>query len=348
MKFEIIFSDGRTKTTYGNLLISVPNTFLGRGGTHLTSLKTIETTDPDLKFQGYDESQAYMGESQYRIYYATGQSKVTKPLYIIDGYDPNDKRKIESKDPGHTSIRSIRELMSYDHDNDNNLRTPNKDLVQQLCDMGFDVVIANHHKFKRGSKIIDGGSDYIERNAFNFISLLNHIKSIQQGNEKAVVIGPSMGGLISRYALAYMEKRYAPSKLEKWNHNTRLWVSFDSPHQGANIPIGVQNAIDYLANDLGIEGAKKFVNEELDKPDAFLPFIINLFRPRKTILNDIEHVYCTLTITDALSGISLYTDQFYSRSHRDDILVGALLQPGLYNVNLSYKRENVSKKLIVQ
>lgn len=42
-----------------------------------------------------------------------------------------------------------------------------------------------------------------------------------------------MGGQTSRYALAYLEKQGIP-------HNTRLWISIDSPHLGANIPLGDQ------------------------------------------------------------------------------------------------------------
>jgi hypothetical protein len=48
-----------------------------------------------------------------------------------------------------------------------------------------------------------------------------------------------MGGLISRYALRYMEQHGL-------NHDTRLYLSFDSPHLGANVPIGFQHLFNYL------------------------------------------------------------------------------------------------------
>ncbi len=82
-----------------------------------------------------------------------------------------------------------------------------------------------------------------------------------------MVIGPSMGGLISRYALAFMEKKLAETgNNAKWNHETRLWVSFDSPHQGANIPIGVQKGIQYFAEEQDVESAKEFLDKKLNKP----------------------------------------------------------------------------------
>jgi len=154
--------------------------------------------------------------------------------------------------------------MGYDHDNNPN--NSNKDLIEELQKNGYDVIIVNHHKYISNGKEIDGGSDYIQRNAYVLISLIRHIKSIQQGTTKMTIIGPSMGGLISRYALAYMEKKLAETgDNTKWNHNTRLWVSFDSPHQGANIPIGVQKGIQYFAEELKNERAKDFI-KQLDQP----------------------------------------------------------------------------------
>jgi hypothetical protein len=49
-----------------------------------------------------------------------------------------------------------------------------------------------------------------------------------------------MGGLVTRYALTYMEQNAL-------DHESGLWISFDSPHLGANIPISFQYAINYMA-----------------------------------------------------------------------------------------------------
>ena len=260
LRFAITYSDNTTKTTYGSVKIIKPTTYAQRKSN--SNLQTIDAAD-DLIFQGYEESQAYRGRNEYRIYYDTQNNNqvVNKPLYIIDGYDPNDARKIQLSDYDSyipNEDKSFVELMKYGN---------GINLISSLNNKGFDVIVVNHPVYNRGNKTIDGGSDYIERNAYTFISLMRHIKSIQQGNEKAVVIGPSMGGLITRYALAYMEKKLAETgDNPKWNHNTRLWVSFDSPHQGANIPIGVQKGIQYFAEKLEIESAKAFINEKLSKP----------------------------------------------------------------------------------
>lgn len=260
LQFNITFSDNSTKTTYGNVKVFVPNTYSYKGV--VSELDTIFADNSDLLYQGYDENTAYQGQNEYRIYYdnINNNQIINKPIFIIDGYDPGDIRKIETYDPGHDSEKSIRQLMKY------KLNGDPTDLIDELRDDGYDVIIVNHHKYTNNGKDIDGGSDYIQRNAFTLISLLRHINATKQGNEPNVVIGPSMGGLITRYALAYMEKKLAETgDNAKWNHETRLWVSFDSPHQGANIPLGVQKGIQYYAEVIENEGAKDFI-EQLNQP----------------------------------------------------------------------------------
>jgi len=56
-----------------------------------------------------------------------------------------------------------------------------------------------------------------------------------------------MGGLISRYALSFMEN-------QNMDHETRLWLSFDSPHLGANVPIGFQYLFNKMAYGLQLGG----------------------------------------------------------------------------------------------
>lgn len=55
----------------------------------------------------------------------------------------------------------------------------------------------------------------------------------QIGDARLVVGGFSMGGIVTRYALAEMEAR-------SMDHRTALYFSYDSPHRGASIPVGVQ------------------------------------------------------------------------------------------------------------
>ncbi|MFH8573213.1 esterase/lipase family protein [Streptomyces sp. NPDC017993] len=90
---------------------------------------------------------------------------------------------------------------------------------------------------RRGRDVILLGFD--ERSA----SILDNAKAAEaavmraiaerQGNARLVVGGFSMGGIVTRYALARMET-------QRIDHQTELYFSYDSPHRGASIPVGVQ------------------------------------------------------------------------------------------------------------
>lgn len=113
--------------------------------------------------------------------------------------------------------------------------------------------------------IRDGGVDYIQRNAVVLVELIKRVNQQLQANgsnEKIILISPSMGGLISRYALKYMEDD------PTLDHNCKLWVSFDSPHKGANIMIGAQEFLDFFGNTMNVEGARTALNEQINSPAA--------------------------------------------------------------------------------
>ncbi len=207
----------------------------------------VENTIP---FQGYNETIATKGILEYRTYYnpATNPEgavkKIKKEVIILDGFDPGDGRKIDG----------LYDLMYYDPDNNSDTKN-NENLVEKLRnDYGYDVTLVN----------FQNGADFIERNAMALIALLKreNAKLIANGsNEKITIIGPSMGGLISRYALAYMEKNGI-------NHNTKLWVSFDSPHLGANIPVSTQSNLYFYGFIGGVEKAKSKYIENFWSPAA--------------------------------------------------------------------------------
>ncbi|WP_452227542.1 T9SS type A sorting domain-containing protein [Lacinutrix cladophorae] len=173
----------------------------------------------------YGEATSYPGVGEYEIY-LSDDNVLDKPIFLVDGFDPGDGR----------DITGLRELLDFD---DNGTTSNLEALVKEE---GFDVVYLNFPIYTRAADnaIIDGGSDFIERNAMLLVELINLINAQKVGTAQNVVIGPSMGGLISRYALNYMEA-------QSMSHETRLWISFDAPHHGANVPIGFQHQFNFLA-----------------------------------------------------------------------------------------------------
>ncbi len=176
-----------------------------------------------IPFQGYDETQAFVGKGDYQIFLDNTNGILDKPIILVDGFDPNDTR----------NIPAIYALLNYG---------TNQNLADDLRAQGFDIVILNFPTYNRpDNTLVNGGVDYIQRNAMILVQLINQINAQKVGTEKNVVIGPSMGGLVARYGLRYME-------MNNINADTRLYVSFDAPHLGANIPIGFQHLFNYMAN----------------------------------------------------------------------------------------------------
>src|SRR5690554_3674026 len=84
----------------------------------------------------------------------------------------------------------------------------------------------------------------MQRNAYalqEVIKWVNQQKANNGSTEPNVVLGQSMGGVISRYALVDMEEN-------NLNHDTRLFISHDAPQQGANLPVSIQFMYRHLTN----------------------------------------------------------------------------------------------------
>lgn len=203
---------------------------------------------PDLS--AYGETTNYPGEGEYQIFLGN-DGVLDKPIILVDGFDPGDTRDI----PGLYSL----------------LDFTGSSGAQNLADLvraqDYDVVILNFPVYLRSGDgaTIDGGTDFIERNAMLLVELLDIINTAKASNdpEENVIIGPSMGGLITRYALNYMEANTIDA-------DTRLYMSFDAPHHGANVPIGLQHQLNFLANNgtNPIAEVQPLINSFLKSPAA--------------------------------------------------------------------------------
>lgn len=194
-----------------SLLLSL--SFIGFSQTPITA---------SISYQGYDESQAYLGQGEYEIFTDNTDGVFDKIIIVVDGFDPGDTRDI-------TNMYS-----SLDYNGTN--------IADQLRAEGFDFVFLNFPTYTRASDDVEvnGGVDYIQRNAMVLTELITQMNTDKIGAEQLVIVGPSMGGLITRYALRYMEQN-------SLSHDTRLFVSWDTPHNGANIPIALQYLLNYFA-----------------------------------------------------------------------------------------------------
>jgi hypothetical protein len=113
-------------------------------------------------------------------------------------------------------------------------------------DQQYDIIYVNWYN----------GMDHIERNALvveEVVRWVNAQKAIAGSTFKNVLMGQSMGGIVCRLALLEMESpTVAPVQLPVVPHDVRLFVSQDSPQQGASMPLSIQylykNAVRQVVN----------------------------------------------------------------------------------------------------
>ena len=221
------FLDGTTVVTYSK--IDIKNNI--RGGSGTSSHPYTE----DLSIEGeilpqypYTDTDNFVtSQGEMRIYFANADMILRKPVLIVDGFDPLNNRRFDT-----CYAKGEKSLWDKLGDGLNG----NDNVGELLLSLGYDVVMLDFPE----------GGTYIEQNAMVCIKAINTINErLQQSGseEQIVVVGPSMGGQITRYALAYMEQ-HPNANTNYGKHNCRLWISFDSPHQGANISIGVQKMVE--------------------------------------------------------------------------------------------------------
>lgn len=144
-------------------------------------------------------------------------NKIRKPLIIVEGFDPLGVYGPENViDP---NINNPLGLLDRRY----GLDKPIKDLINEE---NFDLFYID---------FVDGKIDIRENAVFvkQAIEWINQQKHINGSIEKNVVLGASMGGLVCKWALREFE-------LNSEDHETELFMSFDSPMRGANIPLALQ------------------------------------------------------------------------------------------------------------
>ncbi len=173
-------------------------------------VQTLDTPVPDETWVfesdiAYEQGKA-SGEAF--IYLAETHQTLQQPIVLVEGFDMLN-------DMGWEELYGFLNAQNF---------------LEDLRGQGYDLVLLN----------FDNSMDYIQRNAFLLVKLIQQVNAEKAGYSQLVVAGASMGGLVARYALAYMEQNNIP-------HDTRTFISFDAPQQGANIPLGIQHWLAFFA-----------------------------------------------------------------------------------------------------
>lgn len=174
----------------------------------------------------YDEV-VYYNEMPVYIYRACGSTPQNRKVVVyLEGIDIMDFIPKENR-----SAEDIYYSM---------LQVPN---ISQLSNFGYDFYIVDWQNSR-----ID-----MKTNAMSIVNLLDALKAEVQNDNEFVIIGESMGGVVARYALTYMESalytdpnNWPNANRRERMHNCRLLITWDSPHQGANLPLSIQHMYDAI------------------------------------------------------------------------------------------------------
>ena len=164
----------------------------------------------------WDHKYTYYGEEinlRVAIKYGCGNNnKIRRPIIIAPPYRP--------------TIHWVHMNKYYD-------QFDFKSVLFTLSEMGYDVIFL---KEKPGNARIEEAGREIAR----FIHHINNQKSNNFPGQhwENILMGFSAGGQHARYALMHLEKEHMYSGAG--HHHTRLFVPFDSPNHGANIPMFAQ------------------------------------------------------------------------------------------------------------
>ena len=159
-----------------------------------------------------------------------GTFRLIRPLIVVEGFDPGLLISPENQFGVLNLVGFLDQLRGSP-----DLQTLLQSDVQQ-----YDIIYVDWAR----------GTDFLQRNALlleRVIRWVNEQKALDGSVEPNVILGQSMGGVISRWALRDMENRGL-------NHQTRLFISWDGAQQGANVPVAYQHLARH-ANSLFVQSA---------------------------------------------------------------------------------------------
>ncbi len=211
---------------------------------------------------------------QYSVNNTTpsGNRQFQKPFIVVEGFDMHDAAPL-LMERGYDYESFRREITNVAFSSSGVYNTFNYNLDNIG---GYDLIFLNYRD----------GTDDILRNALLLQEVIEWVNANKAtGADQNVVMGISMGGLVGRYCLAKMTKDGVPTQ-------TRLLITHDSPHRGANIPLGAQYAINDFQN-MNLLGRKmtQWIPQlkqvvELQKKEATIQQLIVRYNPQTFTVED--------------------------------------------------------------
>lgn len=111
-------------------------------------------------------------------------------------------------------------------------------LLNLLLKRGYDVCVL----------LPDNATNLLQNSSMLLLSALEYVLDCSPSNTRVPVVGFSAGGIIARWALRYLQEH--PDYFKYPINAVSAYVSFDTPHRGANVPLSIQYFLGYLAQKI--------------------------------------------------------------------------------------------------
>lgn len=212
LKLKIVTSDGEQFMSHSTIEIGTLMTAAyGRSVERVPDHKDSVFTHWDEDYDN-DSTGTKVG-AHISYYFKHGSSSFTKPFIVVEGFDPWIFNYMTGKLPdrielGYTNYSSFYAKNWKDYP------------ISSECDLVYIDWGNSIEDIRANAKLLKC-----------IIRKINEFKATYGSTEPNVIMGQSMGGLVARYALRKME-------IEAENHETSTYISHDSPHLGANVPLG--------------------------------------------------------------------------------------------------------------
>ena len=215
ISFRLTYTDGSNYTSRTQVVMH---------GSSMQQIPGVKPIREDIVIPISSEHSGGTLQIRYSTKNSTG--KLRKTLIVAEGYDPSSiigtNMNIDDfldiytggiKVPLYISGSSV------------------YNLLDNIDDLEYDIVYIDNND----------GVDDIRRNAKLFEQAIDSVNSRKAGDYENVIMGISMGGLVARYALRKME-------IAGKDHKACKYISIDSPHKGANVPVGAQALVRHVEN----------------------------------------------------------------------------------------------------
>lgn len=168
-----------------------------------------------------------------------------KPILVTQGFDANYRTGDQFNFDEFTLI--LNRVFENDDTDLTKRAYDETPLLKQLYDEGYDIALL---LWKNPTISIQVNAS-VTLQALQWLQ--THTDTTREGTEP-VIIGPSMGGLVTRFALQWAGRFLHPPDIR-----ARLFIAFDSPNLGAEIPMSIQAVASYF-RDQGFDNERTFKN----------------------------------------------------------------------------------------